>query len=227
MAKKKSDDLPKISIDKVEFFITRDKKEGMARIDYSKSVDGNFSDISIDMPLTSIWIDQDSGNAIRAHLRLGKSYQQAYFFADVLKLRRVNVKGALGIQASPTSAQRVMIYGMDGKSLYQKYDTNDSKSKFFYSSKGRAFRDILEHIANFRAIGGLNVASLSRISDNTLISTGFEKVEDLLGNGPPMWHGSPEILKEYRGYSQEDKEERAGVIDSFLKSIDKELKSAA
>lgn len=204
-----------------QFTIQEDRQAGQWECFYQRFRNGTPGNmIHVWFPLSSCWIDPLSNKVLRAHLLLTRNLTQMRFYQDILRLREISSPERQTFQASASSSQRVIYYGPEGEATFNRYDRETGNNYHYFNSKALALRGILKNIQDYRAIGGLNFANLNSVSDDVLRSVGFEPIEDIMGVGPPMWRGNPEVLS---AMSYRDKERRESA-DFFLTLLDDELK---
>lgn len=213
-----------LSVWKSEFFVQEDGKEGIARFQYERRKGHDYRDLHVDLPLISLWVDQGTGDALRAHMYLGRNKRQVTFYNDVIRSRQLNMTTSQRcIVASTASAQRVLVYEPLTTDAFRTYDYDAGTYRMTYNTKAQALTAIVRNIEIHRAIGGLNFASLQTVSDDVLLQMGFTKIEDVFGRGLPMWSGSPEILRQF-SYHSGAREEQQEMADQFLLLLNEELR---
>lgn len=126
-------------------------------------------------------------------------------------------------------------YWKSAENLLSSYSNDrDSPSSIpIYDNKNQCFVDILDIIK--RGVGnqqvvGLDLINLNVLSEKILVELGFVRVDDLIGNGQPMWQGDPHALLSggkdsysMRRYSRSSTSVDSQVLDSFLKLIEEDL----
>jgi hypothetical protein len=189
-----------VHADDIEFTIQEDRQQGICRIVYSRYSDSESKEgLVVQFALLSCWMNQQTGNAIKAYLKVNPNNpMHERLLDDIRTLGIVPARSNFCL----TTDGKLIRYGMKpgSRPTSQEQDTYDKLT--FFDSKAQAIKYILEEISRYQTIGGLNLVSLNRLPDTVLVESGFEKVEDLMRTHNPrtkhdvprgvaMWLGNP------------------------------------
>jgi hypothetical protein len=174
-------------VSRLLFTIQDNRKYGKVLIEYDRYDDNGSRELEVEFQVLSIWQDSTNGNAIKAHLICQRNNPaQRQFMADVLELGKVNCP-----QGFCFTGDRIFLrYGKQPGEVYSGNERDTYEQFWVYDSKAKAIQDILDRIARYQTIGGLNFVSLSRVSDELLKEAGYEMIPDMMRYGIPMWKGS-------------------------------------
>lgn len=219
-----TNELYQASVYHVKFFRLKDKAEAWCQIKYeAKMTRGNPEVITMELPVLSLWVDDASGNAAKAHLH---AYGNDKGLRDFLKLcyREGSVDFSARRQEFTADRSGMIIrLGM----RYDQYESRDEDGYSripIYDSKSLAVKAAIDCLISGNvSLGGTELINFNEVPDTYMEQLGFEKVPDVLGVGVPMWKGKPDsIIKKssYRGFSYEkEKQNRAGFLDLLQRAL--------
>jgi hypothetical protein len=203
----------------VKFQVQEDRKKAVMTLNYTRHTAEGLKELSVEMLVFAIWMDNETGNAIKAHAYANPSNpQHRSLIADLRKCGKVRFSGEFCITTDGTFIR----YGKTSREHYHTYNYEASQSHTIYDSKAQALAGILEQIGRTQTIGGLNLVSLNRLPDSILAEMGYEEVPDLMRKqGIGMWKGSP-IQAIGQEYGLEATKQRKQFLDLLGKAINAE-----
>lgn len=211
----------------IEFFLQHDRKNANVEVHYEveDTTQRHRQDYPIKMQVYSLWMNS-MGNCVKAHcvVKRGDRHQE-HLFAMLLKCGEMPCPAGNTMLADP---EGIIRFGCRTRAVCHQPGTsnNEWQDRTIYDSKGRAMEAIIEALRQHRTIGGLSMANLSSVSDALLEEFGFEKIEDQLKRGIPLWAGSPEMVTNAGNvglYQSHDAIQKN--IQSFLELLQKEISS--
>lgn len=219
----RQDSLYSVNVYDVKFFKLKDQAEAWCQIKYeAKMHRGEVRQEMLELPVLSLWLDEVSGHAAKAHLHAYGNDKGLRDFVDICKREG-------GIDFSIRSQEFTVDRSGMVMRLGVRYDQYQSKSDDtwdripVYDSKAMAVDAAIQAIASSVPLGGTELINYNAVPDAYMEQFGFEKVPDMLGVGVPMWKGKPDaIIKKsgYGGYSYErDKKNRAGFLDLIQQAL--------
>ncbi len=214
-----------MNVDDIEFTIQEDRRLGLCRITYNRYADEKIQEgLVTQFRLLSCWMNQQTGNAIKAYLvRTKNNPMHTKLIEDIKTLGMIPARNGFCF----TTDGQYIRYGIKPGSQNTSSDSETYDKLTFFDSKARALKEILEQIGRHQTIGGLNMVSLNRLPDTLLVETGFEKVDDLMRDhnsvlkkdiprGVSMWLGSPDKAIG----SSNDWRDREGAANSRKQFLD-------
>lgn len=186
MARKKSSTEVNVvaNIPNIIFKVLKDKTAGKCVINVKEIYADRENIYELAAKIDSIWID-DSGNAIKTHMRLSSG--------NIIHRKLAKTLKELGVISAPknrylTLRGNSLRYGVKPGILYRGEDEN-YQDFFVYDSKNHAIRACIAEAREHRLIGGIDAVSLYAIEDSLLEEFGFAKIPDTFGIGVDMWKG--------------------------------------
>lgn len=203
-----------LSCEGIEFVVQKKPRTGLMNMQLRRfNEDQGSKEMEQRIQIVSLWVDQQSGNAIKAHLFPNRSdAMHRNFVADLQEIGTMSVLGEFYLH---TDGHWIR-YGKTRD--FVAYDSEHSENAITYDSKAKALADILSHIQNRRTLGGLNLISLNRLPDSLLLECGYEKIPDLMGNGIPMWRGIPRKILGQEWGAEADRT-RKNFLDLLNKAL--------
>lgn len=194
MAKRRSKktDKDKLTLrgESIKFKVQENREKAFVTLNYTRQDANGIKEMNTNFWVFAIWMDNDNGNAIKAHLYANKANPQHK--ALVADLRRCGTMKFGFTDFDLTTDGTYMRYGKSLKNKYETYNNDTSQRNTVYDSKAQALAVILEQVQKSQTIGGLNTVSLTRLPDAVLKEMGYEEVPDLMKKrGVSMWKGNP------------------------------------
>lgn len=234
MARPKKKDRPeeKLYIYGSKFQIQKDRKKGVLKIGGFRHTTANAEPTESSLPripLVSCWIDPKKNVAVKAHGILVRTNTMHKSFYN--KLKRCGIAECDTDMVVSTDFNWIVRYGSKSGYTYtaMHYDGDNTRRYNIYDTKSHALRDLIENVAHYQTVGGLEMLSLNSVSDSVLVEFGYVKIPDMLKRGPAMWLGMPELVTdsfvaEEDAYSyHKARESRVEGARMFLKRLQREL----
>ena len=200
-----------------KFKVQEDRKKAVAVFSYERTTAEGSRELNVEMAVFAIWMDEESGNAIKAFCFANPGNpQHRSLVSDLKKVGRMNCGQGFCLTTDGTFIR----YGKVPRDKYVAYNQDSSHSLFIYDSKSKALAGILEQVSKGQqTIGGLNLISLNRIPDSVLKEIGYVEIPDLMRKqGVPMWKGSPDqVLPSV--WSEDGEKSRKQFLDLLGKTI--------
>lgn len=217
--RKQEQDKLTLQAESIKFQVQDDRKKAILTLNYSRHTAEGLKELSVEMLVFAVWMDGESGNAIKAHAWSNPSNpQHRSLIADLRKCGKVRFHGDFCI----TTDGSFIRYGKTSRERYHTYNYETSQSAMIYDSKAQAVAGILEQIQRSQTIGGLNLVSLSRLPDSILLEMGYEEVPDLMRRqGISMWKGNP-MQAIGQEYGLEAQKQRKQFLDLLGQAINAE-----
>lgn len=217
------DEIYGLNVYDVKFYKLKDKPEAWCQIKYEAKLHrGTTVQIMLELPVLSLWVDDVTGHAAKAHIH---AYGRDTDLQSFLKVCKKDGEVDFSVRSQAFIADRSGLILRLGV-RYDQYQsrTEDGYDRIpIYDSKALAIKAAMDAIASSTPTGGEELVNFNEVPDTYMEQLGFEKVPDVLGVGVPMWKGKPDQIiksRSYGGYSYErDRKNRAGFLDMLQQSL--------
>lgn len=225
----RENELTHVEVYVVKFFKLKDQQEAWCQIKYeAHRRRGSAQQIVLELPVLSLWIDESTGHAAKAHMH---AYGLDPELRAFLKLCKREGSIDFNVRNQEFTADRsgmILRLGVRYDQYQAKVDDGYDRIPV-YDSKALAVQAAIEAIASTVPLGGDKLINFNSVPDVYMEQFGFEKVPDVLGWGVPMWKGKPDKIISSTssgryGYSYErDKKNRQGFLDLLQKALEEKV----
>lgn len=188
---------------------------------------GKMEQLVLELPVLSLWIDESTGHAAKAHMHAYGLDPELRLFLKLCKREGSIDYNVRNQEFTADRSGMILRLGVRYDQYQAKVDDGYDRIPV-YDSKALAVQAAIEAIASSVPLGGDKLINFNSVPDVYMEQFGFEKVPDVLGWGVPMWKGKPDKIISSSsgryGYSYErDKKNRQGFLDLLQKALEEKV----
>lgn len=218
-----------IRVTDIRFKVEKRRKKGKTRravatIDYERAMGSSMPKaVQVRVTVISLWVDSNKNNAAKAFLKINpKNLQDKSFARDIRLKGLIPCPNQMSMMCDENGIIR---YGPRPEIQYEETNQEDWSRYYFYNTKEKALRELIDKVSQYKQVGGLELISLRSIPKSVLEEVGLEEIKDVVGRGVSMWKGNVNDVLSHTsesGYFKRMTEVKENAT-SFLEVLDREL----
>lgn len=210
---------------KITFSIyTKRPGVGRAAIEYEYSIDdGDTRKLAVKLPVVSLWVDDTSNNAVKAHLKVSPGSNPTHRNLVAL-IKKVNLIKCPGDNAHRLSydGDRIIRYGV-APGLRYSHKGEGFWDVDFFDSRVDAIHACIDVIKESKQVAGLEMVSFANVSPKLLEELGFTRHPDKMRRSVDMWSGTPNYVISGRGRSYGSYRDSRDNAELILEAISQQV----